>query len=161
MRGRALGAAGGAAALAATAVVAVGGATAASRKPAKTVKGTVFARSGSITPGTKVPGGGKRLLVGRKAGWTLVARSSGQYAAKTTDGGQTWRIASPALHINAADAPQSVTQIGALSAKVAYAFGAGQVADVTANGGTTWYQAVFQGTVTAIVPGSSVNPLVA
>ena len=80
--------------------------------------------------------------------------SAAQYAAVTADGGKTWRIASPALHIDAADAPQSVTQIGARSAKVAYAFGGGQVADVTSNGGKTWYSALFQGTVTAIVPGS-------
>jgi hypothetical protein len=156
-------AAGGAAALAATAVVAVGGASAAAKKPAKTVKGTVFTRAGSAKPGTKVAGGGLRILVGATGGWKLVSFQSAQYAAKTTDGGRTWRIASPALHIDALDAPQAVTQIGARSAKVAYAFGGGgQVADVTSNGGKTWYQALFtSGAVTAIVPASISHRLVA
>jgi hypothetical protein len=152
MRGRTVIAAGGAAALAATAVVAVGGATAAPRKPAKTVTGAVFTRSGSVKPGTKVAGGGTRVLIGAKAGWKLTSTKQAQYAAVTGDGGKTWRIASPALHIDALDAPQAVTQIGALSAKMAYAFGAGQVADVTSNGGKNWYQALFQGTVMAVVP---------
>jgi hypothetical protein len=141
-------------ALAATAAAAgIGVASAAPRTPAKTVNGTVFTRSGSITPGTKVAGGGTRILIGATAGWKLASTKQAQYAAVTTDGGKTWRIASPALHIDAADAPQSVTQIGARSAKVAYAFGGGQVADVTSNGGKTWYSALFQGTVTAVVPG--------
>jgi hypothetical protein len=161
MRGRAVIAAGGAAALAASAVVAVSGASAAPQKAAKTVKGKVFKRSGSAKPGTKVAGGGLRILAGATGGWKLVSFQQAEYAAATTDGGKTWRIASPALHINAADAPQSVTQIGARSAKVAYAFGAGQVTDVTSNGGKTWYQALFQGTVAAIVPGSASNRLVA
>jgi hypothetical protein len=147
-------------ALGATAAVGIGAATAAAPTPAKTVTGTVFTRSGSIKPGTKVAGGGTRILIGAKAGWKLASAKQAQYAALTTDGGKTWQIASPALHIDAADAPQSVTQIGARSAKVAYAFGGGQVADVTSNGGSTWYQALFQGTVTAVVPGFG-NELVA
>ncbi len=160
MRGRAMVAAGGTAAL--VAVIAVSGASAASKKPPKTVKGSIFTRSGSAKRGTKVAGGGLRILIGAKAGWKLASFKQAQYAAVTTDGGKTWRIASPALHINAADAPQVVTQIGAKSAKVAYAFGGGgQVADVTSNGGKTWYQALFQGTVTAIVPASFSPRLVA
>jgi hypothetical protein len=142
-------------ALAATAAVGIGAATAGTPTPAKTVTGAVFTRSGSIKPGTKVAGGGTRILIGAKAGWKLASAKQAQYAAVTTDGGKTWQIASPALHIDAADAPQSVTQIGARSAKVAYAFGGGQVADVTTNGGKTWYSALFQGTVTAVVPGFS------
>jgi hypothetical protein len=64
-----------------------------------------------------------------------------------------WKTASPALHLDAAQAPLSVTQIGARSPKVAYAFGSGQVADVTSDGGKHWYRALFNGTDMAVVPG--------
>jgi hypothetical protein len=161
MRGRTLTAVGAATALVATAVVGISGAGAAKPKPPKTVKGAVFTRKGSIKPGTKVAGGGKRILIGAKAGWTMVSAKQAQYAAKTTDGGKTWRIASPALHVNAADAPESVAQLGALSGNAAYAFGGGQVADVTTNGGKTWYQSLWQGTVTAVVPAPFSHRLVA
>ena len=85
MRGRTLTAVGAATALAATAAVGISGAAAAKPKPAKTVKGTVFTRMGSIKPGTKVAGGGTRILIGAKAGWKMVSAKSAQYAAKTTD----------------------------------------------------------------------------
>jgi hypothetical protein len=154
MRGRTLTAVGAATALAATAVVGIGGAAAAKPKPAKTVTGKLItAKPHTLKPGSKVAGRGIRVFVSSKVGWELAAGKSAQYAAVTTDGGKTWRTASPALHINAAQAPLAVTQIGATSAKVAYAFGSGQVADVTSDGGKHWYGALFNGTVMAVVPG--------
>ena len=154
MRGRTLTAVGAATALAATAVVGLSEAAAAKPKPQKTVTGTVIkAKPNTLKPGSKVPGNGIRVFVSAKTGWELAAGKQAQYAAVTTDGGKTWRTASPALHVNAAQAPLAVTQIGATSAKVAYAFGSGQVADVTSDGGKHWYQALFNGTVMAVVPG--------
>jgi hypothetical protein len=158
MRGRAITALGAATALAATAAVGIGGAIAAPPKPAKTVKGTILKpRPGTLKQGTKLSGSalnGTRVFVNAKAGWKLAAGKGAQYAAATTNGGKTWRTASPALHINAANAPFAVTQIGAVSPKVAYAFGSGQVADVTSDAGKHWYVALFQGTVMAVVPGT-------
>jgi hypothetical protein len=154
MRGRTLTAVGAATALAATAVVGISGAAAAKPKPAKTVKGNLItAKPHTLKPGSKVSGQGIRVFVSSKVGWELAAGKGAQYAAVTTDGGKTWRTASPALHVNAAQAPLVVTQIGATSAKVAYAFGSGQVADVTSDGGKHWYGALFNGTVMAVVPG--------
>jgi hypothetical protein len=159
MRGRTMTVAGVAAALTATAVVSAGGATAATPKPAKTVKGSlVTAVPKTLKPGTKVANsrlGNPRVFVNAQDGFALAAGEQAQYAAATTNGGKTWTIVSPALHVDALQAPLSVTQMGAASTKVAYAFGSGQVADVTGDGGKHWYRALFQGTVMAIVPGFS------
>ena len=164
MRGRTMTAVAAAAALAATGAVTVGGATAAAPKPAKTVKGSLItAKLHTLKPGTKVASSriGTRTLVNANVGWALAAGQQAQYAATTTNGGKTWTIASPALHVDAAQAPLAVTQMGATSAKVAYAFGSGQVADVTSDGGKHWYAALFQGTVMAVVPGLGSRQLLA
>jgi hypothetical protein len=157
MRGKTRTAVGAAMALAATAVVGISGATAAAPKAQKTVTGSLIkAKPGTLKPGTKLSGAatrGPRVFVNAKLGYKLAAGKQAQYAAATTDGGKTWRTVSPALHVNAAQAPLAVTQLGASSAKVAYAFGSGQVADVTSDGGKHWYGALFRGTVMAVVPG--------
>jgi hypothetical protein len=168
MRGRTMITAGAATALAATAVIAVSGATAgataAAPKPAKTVKGNLITlTNGTLKPGTKVSAAklGARQFVNGSDGWALAAGETAQYAATTTNGGKTWRIASPALHVDAAQAPLSVSQIGASRPDVAYAFGSAQVADVTSDGGKHWYRALWQGTVMAVVPGFGSHQLLA
>lgn len=164
MRGRTMTVVGAAAALTATAAVAVSGATAAAPKPAKTVSGSLIAaKPHTLKPGTKVASShvGTRTFVNAKVGWALAAGQQAQYAATTTNGGTTWTIAGPALHVDAAQAPLSVTQLGATSPKVAYAFGSGQVADVTSDGGKHWYSALFNGTVMAVVPGFGAHQLLA
>jgi hypothetical protein len=152
------------AAIATTAVVGIGAATAAAPKPAKTVQGSlVTAEPQTLKPGTKLNAsavGFPRVFVNAKTGWALASTQQAQYAAITTNGGTTWRTASPALHVDAAQAPLSVTEIGARSPKVAYAFGSGQVADVTSDGGKHWYRALFDGTDMAVVPGFGSNQLV-
>jgi hypothetical protein len=148
---------GAAAVIATTAVAGIGAATAAAPKPAKTVKGgLITVQPNTLKPGTKLASsavGFPRTFVNAKTGWAFASTQQAQYAAITTDGGTTWRTASPALHVNAAQAPLSVTQLDATSPKVAYAFGAGQVADVTSDGGKHWYRALFIGTDSAVVPG--------
>ena len=164
MRGRTMTAVGAAAALAATVVVAVNGATAAAPKPAKTVTGRLITRTlHTLKPGTKVSAAKlrQRVFVNGSVGWALAIGDQAQYAATTTDGGTTWTIASPALHVNAAQAPLVVTQLGALSAKVAYAFGDSQVADVSSDGGEHWYRTLWEGTVIAVVPGFGSHQLLA
>jgi hypothetical protein len=168
MRARTMIATGVTTALAATAVVAVGGAvggaTAAAPKPARTVKGSLIKpKRGTLKQGTKVSTAilGPRVFLNRSDGWAMASGPEAQYAAATTDGGAIWTIASPALHVDAAQAPLAVTQLGASSSKIAYAFGGGQVADVTSDGGKHWYGALWDGTVAAVVPGFGSHQLLA
>jgi hypothetical protein len=150
-------------ALATTAAVGIGAATAAPT-PANPVTGSLItAVPRTLKPGTTVASSkvGTRTFVNANVGWALAAGQQAQYAATTTNGGKTWTIASPALHVDAAQAPLSVTQLGATSAKVAYAFGSGQVADVTSDGGKHWYRALWDGTVMAVVPGIGTHQLLA
>jgi hypothetical protein len=132
---------------------------AATPAPQKTVKGSVITRrSGTLAPGAKVKPGnlvGQRVFVNASDGFALAGLGQAQYPAATTNGGKTWKTDGPALHINAAQAPLSVTSIGATSRSTAFAYGSGQVIDTTSNGGKRWYGALFNGTVMAVVPGSS------
>ncbi|MFZ0388660.1 MAG: hypothetical protein WAL22_23555 [Solirubrobacteraceae bacterium] len=145
------------AAAAMTAMAGIGAATAAAPKPAKTVKGSLITvQPNTLKPGTKLASsavGFPRAFVNANTAWAFASTDQAQYAAITTNGGTTWRTASPALHVNAAQAPLSVTQLNARSPKVAYAFGSGQVADITSDGGKHWYRALFIGTASAVVPG--------
>jgi hypothetical protein len=156
---------GGVTALVAIAAAGIGVAGAAAPKPAKTVKGSlVSAVPGTLKPGATVPNsalGSPRVFVNANNGFALAAGKQAQYAAATTNGGKTWTIVSPALHVDALQAPLSVTQIGATSTNVAYAYGSGQVADVTSDGGKRWYRALFDGTVMAVVPGFGTHRLTA
>jgi hypothetical protein len=141
----------------ATAAVGIGAATAAAPAPAKIVKGSLITvQPNTLKPGSKLKSsavGFPRVFVNAKTAWAFASTGQAQYAAITTNGGTTWRTASPALHLDAAQAPLSVTQLDATSPKVAYAFGSGQVADVTSDGGKHWYRALFIGTDSAVVPG--------
>ena len=122
-----------------------------------TITGSVMTvKPSTVKPGTAVPAsdvGSERVFVNANDGFALVAVGQAQYVGATTNGGRTWKTLSPVVHENAAQAPLSVTQIGAASTKTVYAFGSGQAVDITGNGGKTWYQALFQGTVEATVPG--------
>jgi hypothetical protein len=124
---------------------------------AKTVTGgPITVRAMTLKPGTSVPAAtivGNRVFVDATHGFALVQGDQAQYMAATSNGGKTWTTDSPALHIDAAQAPLSVTEVGAVSTKIAYAYGSGQVVDVTTNGGKTWYGALFNGLVEAVVPG--------
>jgi hypothetical protein len=112
----------------------------------KTVTATVItATAGTRAPGTKVSSHrlGHRIFVDDKHGFALADTGGAQYSAATTDGGKTWRIDSPALHLNAAQAPLAVTDLGAASRKTIFAFASGQVIDTSSDGGKTWYRAFF------------------
>lgn len=147
---------GAAAAIATVTGAAAGAAAAAAPKPAKTVKGSLIkAQPHTLEPGTKLKAsavGFPRAFVNGRTGWALASTAGADYPAITTDSGSRWRTAGPALHLDALQAPLSVTQIGATSSKVAYAYGGGQVADVTTDGGKHWYRGVFPGTDMAVVP---------
>lgn len=138
--------------------------SAAAVTPQPTVTGTVIPRrTGTLAPGTKVKSSalfGSRVFTDGKHGFALAQVSQAQYPVATSDGGKTWKTDGPALHINAAQAPLTVLDIGAASTKTAFAYGGGQVIDATSNGGGKWYGALFNGLVMAVVVGTR-NHLVA
>jgi photosystem II stability/assembly factor-like uncharacterized protein len=114
------------------------------------VNGSVVTRTnGTPAPGSVVPSKdlGERVFVNNLDGFALAAATQSQAAAATTNGGKTWKLISPALHLDAAQAPLVVSELGAASRKTIFAYGGGQAVDVTTNGGATWYRALFQGLV--------------
>jgi hypothetical protein len=125
--------------------------------PPQTVTASVITRRpGTLKPGSLVSSSalGQRAFTDAKHGFALANAGQAQYPAATTDGGKTWRTDGPALHIDAAQAPLSVTSIGVASVKTVYAYGSGQVVDTTGDGGKRWYGALFNGLVMAVVRGS-------
>jgi hypothetical protein len=121
----------------------------------KTVTATLIARPGhTLAPGSSVSGSkifGQRVFVNGTHGFALVDTGQAQYPAATTNGGKTWKTDGPALHLNAAQAPLAVVDIGAAGQNTAFAWGTGQVIDATSNGGKQWYRAIFQGLPVAVV----------
>jgi hypothetical protein len=112
-------------------------------------------------PGTRAPGAavrsadlGQRVFIDAEHGFALASVGQAQYPAATDDGGTTWKTDGPALHIDAAQAPLSVADIGAANRKTVFAYGGGQAIDATSDGGTKWYGALFNGLVMAVVRGS-------
>lgn len=123
--------------------------------PPSPVSGSLIGRvSGTLRPGTRVPGRalGRRVFPDASHGFALASVGQAQYAAGTANGGRTWRIISPALHLNAAQAPLAVLSVGASSRRTVFAFGGGQAVDVTRDGGRHWYRALFNGLTMAVVP---------
>lgn len=129
----------------------------AAAKPPKTVTATlVTRRKGTLATGSSVRASavsGQRVFTDAKHGFALASVGSAQYAVATADAGKTWKTYGPALHLNAAQAPLSVSFIGAVSRKTVFAWGGGQVIDATSDGGKHWYSALFTtGSPVAVVP---------
>jgi hypothetical protein len=124
--------------------------------PQQTVTASLIKRhAGTLAPGTKLrhPHLGTRVFVDARHGFALAGAGQAQYAAATSNRGRTWVTDGPALHIDAAQAPLAVAHLGAASRKVIYAYGEGNVVDVTSDGGKHWYGALFDATAMAVVPG--------
>jgi hypothetical protein len=102
---------------------------------------------------------GVRAFVNATHGFALASVGSAQYPAVTVDGGRTWRTNGPALHVNAANAPLAVVDAGAANAHTFFAFGGGQVVDLTSDAGKHWWQAFLGDDVLSVV--SSGNRLIA
>jgi hypothetical protein len=123
--------------------------------PPKTVTASLIKRRPhTLKPGTAVRSSvlGQRVFVSARDGFALANTGGAQYPAATTDGGQTWKTDGPALHIDAAQAPLVVTDIGAASKRTVFAFGGGQVVDATGDGGKHWWGAILGSGVLAAVP---------
>jgi hypothetical protein len=134
----------------------IGVSAAAGAAPRKTVKASrIIRRPGTLAPGTSVSSAnlGQRLFTDALHGFGLANTGGAQYPAASADGGMTWKTNGPALHLNAAQAPLAVTNIGAASRTRLFAYGGGQAIDSTSNGGASWYRALFNGLVMAVVRG--------
>jgi hypothetical protein len=125
--------------------------------PQQTVTASLITRpAGTLKPGSKVSSGlGHRVFTDAKHGFTLAGVGQAQYPVATTDGGKTWKTDGPALHLDAAQAPLAVSDLGATNQKTIFAFGGGQVIDATGNGGKQWFRATFEGLPMAVVGGRS------
>jgi hypothetical protein len=109
-------------------------------------------RPGAVAPGTRVGSSalfGNRVFANAGDGFALADVGSAQYPARSTDGGQSWRIDGPQLHVDAADAPEAVGYVGVAGARTFFAYGS-SVVDVTANGGHTWWETFMSGLVMAV-----------
>ena len=113
------------------------------KRPPRTLAPGSLVRAGALT--------GQRVFVDATHGFALASVGQAQYPAATSDGGRTWRTDGPALHLNAAQAPLSVTEIGAAGRRTVFAYGSGQVIDATSDGGRHWYRALFTGLPMAVV----------
>jgi hypothetical protein len=134
-------------------------ATRAAPTPPPTVTADLIARvPGTVQPGTVVGSRklGQRVFTDALHGFALAALRSGDYPAITVNGGQTWKVKGPVLHLNAAQAPLVVTQVGAANKQTLFAYGGpggGQSVDATADGGKHWYRALLGDVVMAVVAG--------
>jgi hypothetical protein len=118
-------------------------------------------RAGAVAPGAIVNSASlltNRVFANDSDGFALADQGSAQYPARSVDGGRTWRVDGPQMHIDAADAPEAVNDVGVLSAHTFFAFGS-SVVDVTTNGGRSWWETFLGEAVVAVVRGSK-NELV-
>jgi hypothetical protein len=132
-------------------------AAAGAASPQKTVNASrVARRPGTLAPGTAVGAAslGQRVFTDPTHGFALSNTNQAQYPAATSDGGLTWKTDGPALHLNAAQAPLVVLNIGAATRNIVFAYGGGQVINVTSDGGQNWYRALFHGLAMAVVRGA-------
>jgi hypothetical protein len=116
--------------------------------------GLIGRRPGTLRAGTIVHSRDvfKRVFLDSQHGFALAGVGQAQYPAVTSNGGRTWRTSGPALHVNAAQAPLAVSEVGVLSSKVYFAAGGGEAVDGTPDGGRHWYQTLFQGGVLGVIP---------
>jgi hypothetical protein len=119
-----------------------------------------FTRPGTIVSSSRLS---VREFVNDKDGFSLAFISAGggaTYPAATTNGGKTWRIDGPHFHVNGANAPNVVTQLGAASPATFFAYGGpggGNSVNVTTDGGKHWWRVYLPGTPLAIVDGHVSN----
>ena len=113
--------------------------------PAKVTASPIARVSGTPRPGTRVRSAdlGTRVFADSRHGFALASIADGQFPAATADGGKTWRVNGPVLHENAAQAPLAVDEVGIANRHTYFAFGGGQVVDVTRDAGKHWFRAVL------------------
>ena len=97
--------------------------------------------------------GGRRVYVSARDGFTLVDVRGGLVPARTTDAGKVWQVDGPSLYIpGAADSANTINNFDAQTPSLFYAYGGGNVVDITSDGGRVWRQAIFQGLQVGVLP---------
>jgi photosystem II stability/assembly factor-like uncharacterized protein len=155
-------------ALAVLAASALGGGLAASLAPASAATRASAARptprytahrlkprSGAVAPATTISSSSlftTRVFANGSVGFALANDGQAQYPALSTDGGKTWKIDGPQVHVDAADAPAAVGSVGVVGTRTYFAYGSSAI-DVTTDGGHTWWQTFVGELVVAVVPG--------
>jgi photosystem II stability/assembly factor-like uncharacterized protein len=112
-------------------------------------------RPGAVARGTSVNQAAvftTRVLANASVGFALAGVGDAQYPVRSVDGGRTWRIDGPQVHIDAADGPEGVGYVGVAGPRSFFAYGSSAV-DVTTDGGRTWWEAFLGELVVAVVPG--------
>jgi hypothetical protein len=124
----------------------------------------VYARArGSVPPGTAISSSSvfaTRVFANADDGFALANDGQAQYPARSTDGGRTWHIDGPQVHIDAADGAEGVGYVGVAGPHTFFAYGSSAV-DVTTNAGRTWWETFLGEQVMAVVPGIRSGGLVA
>jgi hypothetical protein len=142
-----------------------GAAAAKKAGPPKTVTGALMKRqAGTLKVGSKVNAskvGSPWMFFNSNKGFAMAQAGQAQYPVATGDGGKTWKTNGPALHLNAAQAPLAVTNIGVGNQKTMFACCGGQVVDATGDGGKHWYQALLGDTVLSVIAPGNGKRLVA
>ena len=120
----------------------------------KVIVRTMRAPQGQPSFGTQVSvHQGRRVYVNPRDGFTLLDLHEGLVPARTTDAGMTWRVDGPSLYIpGAADSANTIEDFDAQSPTLIYAYGGGNVVDVTNDGGRVWRQAIFEGLQAGVLP---------
>ena len=122
--------------------------------PARTVTARPIARvPGTVRPGSAVGAGelGHRVFIDTLHGFALASIGQAQYPAATDDAGKNWRVSGPALHLDAAQGPLAVCEVGAVNQRIYFADGCGEVVDTTNDGGRHWWRTSFGGGSLAVV----------
>ncbi len=145
-----------AAPLAAAAAILAAGAGAAQNGPPTTVRATKLAadKAPYAVRGTVVSAStlANRVFVNHSDGVSISAYKEAQYAACTTDSGRIWKVCSPHVHVNAADAPDVITHVGADGGtSYLYAGPTGGDSVVVSTNTVDWYRARFQHPVAMVV----------
>ena len=137
------------------AVIAATAAAAPSSPPHRLTARHLRPRAGALSRGTAVKQSGlvtPRVFANASVGFALANTHSAQYPARSLNGGKTWRIDGPQVHIDAADAPEAVGSVGVAGSHTFFAYGSSAV-DVTTDGGRTWWETLLGELVVAVVPG--------
>lgn len=120
-------------------------------------------RPGAVARGTRVTSQAlftPRVFPTAGTGFALADDGSAQYPALSTDGGKTWRIDGPQLHVDAADGPEGVGFVGTAGPHTFFAYGSSAI-DVSTDGGRSWWETFGGELVMSVVPGPRSGELIA
>jgi hypothetical protein len=122
--------------------------------PQHLAAGRLHPRPGAVPPGTVANSSdlfSDRVFADAADGFALANHGNAQYPARSVDGGRSWEIDGPQLHVDAADGAEGVGYVGVSGPRTLFAYGS-SVVDVTSDGGRTWWQTYLGELVVAVVP---------